>query len=222
VEGIVLYFIILFSLIISSILAKVKSERNFYIALGLAPIIRIVLLAVPGILVISQYLWYIIASIPVIAGIISLSRVINFSPDYIGLNLSKPFIQFLVTISGVGLAIVDYLILKPVAWNSTLTIQETLLPAIVLLIFTGLIEELSFRGVMQRASMAVTSYGWVFIAAVYGVLQIWQGSILHCVFCFGVSLFFGWIVKKTRSILGVSMAHGLINIGLFLVLPHIF
>jgi membrane protease YdiL (CAAX protease family) len=222
VWGVSIYLIILFSLIVTTMLAKGQSQRDFFIALGLAPLIRIFGLASPGILGISQYLWYIIASIPIIASIISVSKTINFSANDIGLNFNKPFIQFLVAISGIGLAIVDYWILKPAAWTDGLTIQEILFPAIVLLIFTGLIEELSFRGVIQRASGALGSYGWIFIAAVYAALQIWQGSILHCLFCFGVGLLFGWTVKKTRSISGVGAAHGFINIGLYLIFPHIF
>jgi uncharacterized protein len=220
--GVITYLVILFCLIISSILSKDQSQRDFSIALGLAPLIRIFSLAIPGILVISQYLWYIVASIPIISGIISISRTINLNANDIGLNFNKPFVQFLVAITGIGLAIVDFRILKPAGWTSTLTIQETLFPAIVLLIFTGLIEELSFRGVMQHASKPLGSYGWIFVAVVYGVLQIWQGSVLHCIFSFGVGLYFGWIVKKTGSILGVSGAHGLINIGLYLIFPHIF
>jgi uncharacterized protein len=222
VWGVSIYLIILFSLIVTTMLARVQSQRDFFIALGLAPLIRIFGLASPGILGISPYLWYIIASIPIIAGIASISRTINFGANDVGLNFNKPFTQIIVAVSGIGLAIVDYWILKPLAWTGLLTIQATLFPAIVLLIFTGLVEELSFRGVMQRASGALGSYGWIFIAAMYAALQIWQGSILHCVFCFGVSLFFGWIVKKTRSISGVGAAHGLINIGLYLVFPHIF
>jgi membrane protease YdiL (CAAX protease family) len=38
-------------------------------------------------------------------------------------------------------------------------------------------------------------------------------------FVFGVSVFFSWIVSRTGSLLGVTLAHGLTNILLFLVVP---
>jgi len=36
-----------------------------------------------------------------------------------------------------------------------------------------------------------------------------------------VALFFGYSVHKTGSILGVTLSHGLTNIGLFLVFPFL-
>jgi membrane protease YdiL (CAAX protease family) len=36
-----------------------------------------------------------------------------------------------------------------------------------------------------------------------------------------VGLFFGWVVQRTRSLLGVTLSHGLTNIVLFLVMPYL-
>ncbi len=219
--GIIFYLAILFSLIINAALAADQSQRGLWLALGLAPLIRTVSLAMPVMLQISPYLWYIAISIPIIAGVITIMRALKYSPDDVGLNLNMPLIQVVAAIAGIGLGIVDYFILKPAAWTSALTIQTTLFPALVLLIFTGIVEELAFRGMMQRAADGLGSYGWVYIAAVYAVLQIGQGSALHCTLALGAGLFFGWTVKNTGSIMGAGLAHGLINIGLYLVLPHI-
>ena len=38
---------------------------------------------------------------------------------------------------------------------------------------------------------------------------------------FVVAIFFGWIVAKTNSLLGVTLAHGLTNIMLFMVMPYL-
>jgi membrane protease YdiL (CAAX protease family) len=100
-------------------------------------------------------------------------------------------------------------------------LESTILPALTLLIFTGIVEELAFRGVMQRAANTLASYGWIYIAAIYSLIQIGQGSAFHCLFVFAIGLLFGWTVKNTGSIIGVGLSHGLINIGLFLVFPHI-
>jgi membrane protease YdiL (CAAX protease family) len=75
---------------------------------------------------------------------------------------------------------------------------------------------------MQKASGVLGEYGWVYIAITYAALQIGQRSFLHCLLALAAGLAFGWTVKKTGSITGVSLAHGLINIGLYLVLPYIF
>ena len=46
-------------------------------------------------------------------------------------------------------------------------------------------------------------------------------KLLDVVFVFGVALFFGYVVERTDSILGVSLSHGLTNIVLFLVAPFV-
>jgi membrane protease YdiL (CAAX protease family) len=72
--------------------------------------------------------------------------------------MDKPWIQLTVAATGICLAVVDYWILKPAAWTAALTLQNELFPAIVLLICAGLIEELSFRGIMHRGMSRTTVF----------------------------------------------------------------
>lgn len=44
-------------------------------------------------------------------------------------------------------------------------------------------------------------------------------SWIDVVFVFVVALFFGWVVKKTGSLFGVTLAHGITNIVLYLIIP---
>jgi membrane protease YdiL (CAAX protease family) len=43
--------------------------------------------------------------------------------------------------------------------------------------------------------------------------------MLDVIFVFLVAMFFGFVVTRTRSILGVTIAHGLTNVGLFIFFP---
>jgi len=61
--------------------------------------------------------------------------------------------------------------------------------------------------------------GVVLVSLVYAVLNIGYHSALNVLFVFVVSLFFGCAVLRTRSIVGVTMAHGITNVFLFLVFP---
>jgi uncharacterized protein len=219
--GIICYFAILLSLIFNSAVDKNEAQRKLWLSLGLVPLIRIVSLAIP-LPEISVIFWYLIIAVPVLAGIYTVSRASRYDINDIGLNGNKPLVQILVAISGLALGLADYWILKPEALNSHLTFQATLVPALILIIASGLAEELAFRGVMQRAAVTLNSRGWIYIALMYAVLQIGQGSILHGVFIFGVGLYYGWIVKKTGSVLGAAFSHGLLNIALYLILPHLF
>ena len=219
--GLVLYFAILFSLIISSIIASDKNQGKLWLALGLVPLIRIVSLVMP-LPEISQIYWYLFISIPTLIAVIAVMRALKYSPDDIGLNLTRPIPQALIALAGFFLGAVGYFLLKPEALTSGLNLQMTLSPALVLLISTGFVEEMAFRGVMQRAANVLGSWDWIYISLIYAVLQTGHGSLLFGLFVFLVSLFFGWVVKKTGSIIGVSIAHGLFNIGLYLIFPYVF
>jgi len=56
---------------------------------------------------------------------------------------------------------------------------------------------------------------------VFTVMQLGNRSALQMLFVFAVALFFGWMALRTRSILGVTLAHGLTNVFLFLVFPFL-
>jgi membrane protease YdiL (CAAX protease family) len=95
------------------------------------------------------------------------------------------------------------------------------IPALILLVSTGFIEELVFRGIMQRAASECLGEGLgsVYVAAIFAMMHMGHSSWPDIVFVFGVSLFFSWVVVRTRSVVGVTIAHGVTNIVLFLVLP---
>jgi uncharacterized protein len=119
------------------------------------------------------------------------------------------------------LGTIGYFLLKPEALICGVNLPMILSPALVLLISTVFVEEMAFRGVMQRAANALGSWDWIYIALIYAILQLGHGSLLFGVLAFLVSLFFGLIVKK-GSIIGVSIAHGLFNIGLYLIFAYTF
>ncbi len=93
---------------------------------------------------------------------------------------------------------------------------------LILVIFTGLVEEVIFRGLMQNATERVFGgAGVVYVAAIFAVLHLGYRSLADLVFVFLVALYFGYYVRRTRSILGVTLAHGLTNISLFLIFPFL-
>ena len=115
----------------------------------------------------------------------------------------------------------EYEILKPsplVEWSQW---RDILVPSITLLIGTGFVEELIFRGIIQHSAVDVLGKsGVVYVSIVFAVLHIGYNSAIDIIFVFITGLVFGWLVLKTKSILGVTLAHGLANIVLWLLLPH--
>ncbi len=219
--GITFHFVILVGLITHSVVVGKGSFQNLFLALGLVPLIRIVSLAVP-VGEISEIYWYIIIAVPVVVGVYMVMQSLALRWADVGLQKGTAIpLQILVAVAGMGLGAIDYAILEPESLIDELTFQEAILPVLILLVATGLVEELVFRGVIQRAAQAVRAWGWVHVAGLYAVLQIGHGSVGHCLFAFAVALCFGWIVKKTGAIWGVSLSHGLLNVGLYLVFPHL-
>ena len=125
--------------------------------------------------------------------------------------------------AGIGIGWLEYLILTPAPLSTALTLQAIWLPALILLLCTGFLEELLFRGLLQSAAIPVIGR-WpalIFISALFAVLHIGYASVPDVLFVFAVGLSFALVVDRTRSILGVTLAHAIANISLYLIFPHL-
>jgi membrane protease YdiL (CAAX protease family) len=217
--GVILHAVILSALIVHSSMAPNKSFGKLYLALAIVPLIRIVTLAMP----LAQFMpiyQYLVASIPVLIASLIAIRVLELTPSEIGLSVQKFAVQGLVVLTGIGFGLAEYYILKPEPLVSALTLSEILVPSIILLVATGFVEELAFRGIIQRCSIeALGPWGWVYTAVVFSVPQVGHHSATQWLFALLVGLLFGWVVKRTGSLVGVTLAHGITNIGLYLVFP---
>ncbi|MFX1536196.1 MAG: lysostaphin resistance A-like protein [Promethearchaeota archaeon] len=150
-------------------------------------------------------------------------RRLGYTRWEIGLNLNKLPYQFLIMLTGVPFGIAEYYILKPSPLVDSSTWEGMLLPALILIVCTGFVEELCFRGVMQlSAGEALGQWGWIYIAVLFAAMHIGYLSIWDGIFVLAVGLFFGLMVNKTRSIIGVTLSHGITNVILYLVAPFYF
>ena len=75
---------------------------------------------------------------------------------------------------------------------------------------------------MQQTAFArFGGWGIVYVSAVFAVLHMGFFSWLDMAFVFAIALFFGWMVKRTGSLLGVTLAHGITNAILYLIAPFL-
>jgi LysM repeat protein len=131
-------------------------------------------------------------------------------------------IQLLIGLSGILLGYIEYLILRPDPLVAELSLKQVWLPILILLVFTGLLEELIFRGVLQtNAVERLGRLGILYVAIVCTVLHLGYNSLLDIFFVFAVALLFGLLTFRTGSLLGVSLSHGLTNVALYLVFPFL-
>ena len=217
--GVILHVLILAVLILHASAVPDQPLHKLLVALSLAPLVRILSLSFPLEGVDLVY-WYAIIAAPLLVAIMYVAGTIGLKREELGLTVRAWRFQALVASSGLAFGIVEYLILKPEPLIAHLRLESFLIPAVILLVGTGLVEELAFRGVMQSAAAAALGKGaLLYVATVFAVLHVGYRSPLDVAFVFCIGLFYGWAVAKSRSIAGVAVSHGLANIVLFLVVP---
>jgi len=223
VWGIACHAIVLVAVVMHSALASDSRYRHLVLSLALVPLVRIISLGMP--LVNIPQIWrYPIIYAPLLAAAIVVVRTLGLRAREVGISFSLLPVQLAVGLSGLLFGVVEYFILAPQPLIAELTWQGVWLPALILLVSTGFVEEFIFRGVLQRTAVEVFGGWWgiIYVSLLFAVLHVGFLSWIDVVFVFAVALFFGWVVKKTGSLFGVTLAHGITNILLYLVVPFFF
>lgn len=220
--GIACHVVLLVALLVHASLVYKQAINLVYLTLSLAPLIRILSLSMPLIGVPPMYR-YLIISIPLFAAAAYVMILAGFKSREVGLIVGNLPLQLLVAFLGVPLGLMEYLILRPAFLAPELTFRHVWLPALILLVSTGFLEEFIFRGIIYRAAVETLGrwYSIIYISFIFGVLHITHRSPADLVFVFVVALLFSITVGFSRSLLGVSLAHGLTNIGLYIIWPYL-
>lgn len=220
--GIAWHMVLLAALLVHASITYKHSIKLVYLALSLAPMIRIMSLSMPLTGVASIYC-YLVISLPLFAAAAYVMKFAGFNPGEVGLTAGNVPLQLLVALLGIPLGLMEYLILKPAPLVAEFSIQYAWLPALILLVSTGFLEEFIFRGVMYHAAVETLGrwYSIVYFSFIFGVMHITHRSPLDLVFVFAVALIFSMAVSFFKSLFGVSLAHGLTNIGLYIIWPYL-
>ncbi|WP_052376203.1 CPBP family glutamic-type intramembrane protease [Methanobacterium arcticum] len=218
--GIILHVILISSLVINSTLTKSVKFSYLLQAMILLPLIRIMSLSIP-VMELEPLYWLALMSVPVLAAVWMLMQGQCLSRKIVGLNSRNLILQLLVGLTGLGFGFVEYLILQPTALISNLSPVNVIFAGSIVIISTGLLEELVFRGIIQRNAENIMGKVWgiIFTSLLFVGFNISWNSPMDLLFIFGVSIFYGYIFQKTRSILGISVSHGICNVVLFIILP---
>jgi membrane protease YdiL (CAAX protease family) len=90
-----------------------------------------------------------------------------------------------------------------------------------LFIATGLMEELIFRGLLQKKSTDILGVwpGIFFITLIFAVLHIGNLSLLDVLLVFSIGGLYAVVVKTTKTVIGVSISHTVVNVFLFIICP---
>jgi len=205
-----------------SIARSEGKTAHLLIALTLPPLIRILSLVLP-LAQIDQIYWYFVISVPLFAATFVAVRLTQVSWVELGLRLSwrESVVQIGVALSGLAFGWVAFQILRPRPLVDEFSLAAIWLPALILLLSTGFLEELIFRGLLQHLARCVLGegIGLVYVSSLFAALYIGHRSLTGVVLMFMAGLFFAWVVARTKSIWGVTLAHGLANMAMFLLFP---
>ena len=192
-------------------------------ALALVPLIRIVSLTMP-LGRFDEVYWFLAAGLPVFVAGVVIVGTLGIRPGDIGLRLTRRGapLQPLIASFGLVLGFAEYQILRPDALIDDLTLRQFIVPALVILFATGFLEEFIFRGILQRLAEGVLGRsGILYVSLIFAILHVGYRSAPDFLFVFAIALLYAWVVRRTGSIMGVSVSHGITNITLFLVVPFV-
>lgn len=218
--GLIIVAILIFALLTHSSLTRSQSMSYLLRSMTAIPIIIIIGLSI-SIVDLPQLFQLILMAIPIFAISYTLIKAQGLTIHDAGLNSNHIRVQLLVACTGILFGIMEYFILHPQPMITTLNLQSLIIAGIIIIITTGFTEELLFRGIIQQNAQNTLGavYGILYVALLSTALNIGQNSFPDLIFLFLVGIFYGYIFYKTRSIVGISLAHGISNMFLLLIIP---
>jgi membrane protease YdiL (CAAX protease family) len=220
--GLAIHFLVLIALLVQSSMSKSYTYATLLRSMMILPIIRIIGLTMPAMNIPVLYQFLIIA-LPLFAASFALMKVQGINRKRVGLIKGNLKVQFIIALTGPFLGFIEYNILHPLPLIHTFDAFNLLFGGMILLISTGLAEELLFRGIIQKNAEDVLGMGigLLYTALLFTSLHIGWNSVLDLIFVFCVAIFYGYAFQKTRSLLGITISHGISNSVLFLVMPFV-
>lgn len=217
--GLSLHALLLLGWIPLIVMESNKREQDLMLGLALAPLIRLVSLALP-IHLLSPLASYALTGIPLYVAAWKVSQVAGLSPERLGLRGGNRPGQFIIGSSGILIGIILFQVLRLPPSTEALVTGDPVTAALVLVVFAGFLDELIFRGLLQSlAYRAMGSVGPLYIAFLYAAMHIGYRSAAHVLAALALGLVFSAIAHRSRSIVGVGLAHGLANIVIHLAMP---
>lgn len=124
---------------------------------------------------------------------------------------------------GVPFGAVEYLIIRPSPGFPDFRLSWFVLNLVYMLFFVGLGEELLFRGVIQRSLERALGprSGLVATAVMFAIMHLSWRNAWEIVFVFAAGLVLGYMMQRTKSLVGPTVLHGVNNTFLLAVAPFL-
>jgi|tagenome__1003787_1003787.scaffolds.fasta_scaffold20984575_4 membrane protease YdiL (CAAX protease family) len=190
-------------------------EARALAALALVPVLRLSSL---GLATRDHVAFLVISGAPVLLAVVLAARALEL-PGVLALRELRLRSQWHVAV-GVGivaaLAAPALDVVPAVDPHSRVGLA---LAALAVFVFVGLLEELVFRGLIQGALEPLVG-AWSVAAAdaLFAATYLDSGSAAYTIGMAAFGLACGWWVRRTRSVAGAAVAHGLVAVVLLVSL----
>ena len=225
--GLLLHAITLLTLCIHSPLIRRLDPDASKLAVCLIPIplIRIVSITSP-LIEFTLLEWFLVISMILFSSIIASIIFLGADMESYGFVLPERrhiWVEVGVVFLGLLFGFVEYQILRPNNMVEEFTVPGLAAPLVALYFGTGLLEELLFRGVIQKHAIDAFNkwYGVVFTTLIFMIMHTGWESFLDVIFVGVVGFFFSLVVLRTGSLIGVSFSHAITNLSLFVLTPSL-
>lgn len=200
-----------------------KQFSSILLTLTLIPMIRILSLVMPLYNFAPLY-WFVLIGIAIYLSFIILKIQQKIPLSDIGFkrpHLKHYPLEFAIILLAIPMGIAEFFILQPEPLVTSFTVYNVVIVIIIFFVTVGLMEEIIFRGLLQNNSIDILGpkKGILFTTLIFTALHIGNLSILDCLLVFIVGGLYGITVYKTKSIIGVTISHTIVNIFLFIICP---
>lgn len=167
--------------------------------------------------------WFMAVNAPLFIAAYLLVYAARLEKRSVGLVLGERKTQLGVGATGIVFGLMGSLLLEPGQLIGNPTLENLLVSMVILLVFTGFVEEFIFRGLIQTNAEATLGKtpGWVYASILFSVMGgLNAKSPLPFLFFLSMGLFYGYVFQRTRSLLGIALSHGIAS-GILFLLPLI-
>ncbi len=211
------------SSLLQNLIDRKTTLSSMLLALTLIPLIRILSLVMP-LSFFPRIYWFLVIGIGVYLAFFFLLYQQKIRLKDCGLRL--PTIRHLpleigIMMLGIPFGYLEYYFLQPPAFVEAYTLEHIIIAIIILFFATGLMEEVIFRGLLQKKSTEILGVwqGMFFVSILFAVLHTGNLSFLDVALVFCIGGLYSVIVQKTKTIIGVTVSHTIVNVFLFIILP---
>jgi membrane protease YdiL (CAAX protease family) len=191
-------------------LLSTAAETRVLAALALLPLLRLSSLA----LATGDRLVFLVSSgVPVLVAVVLAVRALEL-PGVLAPREIRLRSQWQPALAALAVAALA----APALQVAPVAARHPMVATVIVFAFAGVLEELVFRGVIQGSldpllgAWSVPLADLLFTAAYLG-----SGSAPYTIFMAGFGLACGWWVRRTRSLAGAAVGHGLVAVALLVV-----